>query len=132
MQSAFKENGALDQLGSRYFRKMYSDQINSDEYRKVLRAMADCAEKYVSKQHIREQTGLGETTLGNALRALKTKGTIVEHPENKVTISCLPIRLLCGFGCRANEQINSKKAKRSSLLVMSVHPFANLGAGRPS
>jgi biotin operon repressor len=83
MHGAFKENGALDQLGSRYFKKMYSDQINSDEYRKVLRTMAECQDKYVSKQHIREKTDLGETTLGNALRALKTKGAIGAHPEKQ-------------------------------------------------
>lgn len=80
---AFKENGALDQLGVRYFEAMYRAQINSDEYRRVLHAIAESNEKYVSKQKIREDTGLKETTLGNALQSLKNKQIILAHPEKQ-------------------------------------------------
>lgn len=79
----FKENGAIDQLGTRYFEAMYRAQINSDEYRKVLQAIAKSPEKYVSKQAIREFTGLKETTLGNALQSLKNKQIIVAHQEKQ-------------------------------------------------
>ena len=34
------ENGAIQQLGLRYFRDLYFDQIGADEYRGVLRALA--------------------------------------------------------------------------------------------
>ncbi len=80
---AFKENGALDQLGSRFFEDMYLDQINSDEYRKVLQAMANCPSEYMVRKDIKETTGLRETTLTNALSALKKKGTIIAHREKK-------------------------------------------------
>ena len=83
MHGAFKDNGALDQLGVRYFKEMYSDQINSDEYRKVLQAMAVHPDKYCSPKDIGERTSLKKTTLGNALRALKDRGIILAHPEKQ-------------------------------------------------
>lgn len=82
-RGASKENGALDQLGTRYFEDMYRAQINSDEYRKVLQAIATSPEKYVSKQDIRKLSGLKETTLGNALQSLKNKQIILAHPEKQ-------------------------------------------------
>jgi hypothetical protein len=78
---AFKENGALDQLGTRYFNDMYRAQINSDEYRKVLQAIAECPEVFVSKDQIRKATGMKETTLSNAITALKSRNIILPNPE---------------------------------------------------
>lgn len=80
---AFKENGALDQLGTRYFEEMYRAQINSDDYRKVLHVMAESEDKFITKQHIREQTGLKETTLGNALQTLRSRQIIFSHPDKQ-------------------------------------------------
>lgn len=77
---AFQENGALDQLGEKYFRDMYHAQINSDEYRKVLQVMAVSPEQYVARREIAEKTGLKDTTLGNALHALKDREIIFPHP----------------------------------------------------
>ena len=68
---AFREHGALDQLGTRYFSDMYKVQINSDEYRLVLQAMASSPEKYVTRKFIEDTTKIKKTTLGNALQALK-------------------------------------------------------------
>jgi hypothetical protein len=76
---AFAENGALDQLGEQYFRDLYHAQINSDDYRKVLQVMAMSPEQYVQRREIAEKTGLKETTLGNALHALKERGIIFPH-----------------------------------------------------
>lgn len=80
---AFKENGALDQLGARYFEDMYLDQINSDEYRKVLKAMAEHPNEYIARKDMKEATGLRETTLTNALATLKKKHIILPHREKK-------------------------------------------------
>jgi replication-associated recombination protein RarA len=38
---AYSEHGAMDQLGRRYFADLYIDQIGSEDYRKVLVAMAE-------------------------------------------------------------------------------------------
>ena len=80
---AFKEHGALDQLGQQYFEDMYHAQINSDDYRKVLQSMAKSPEKYVTRKHIKGTTGIKDTTLSNALQALKSKQIIVPHPEKR-------------------------------------------------
>lgn len=80
---AFKENGALDQLGTRYFEDMYLDQINSDEYRKVLQAMAESEEEYLARKSIKQSTGLKDTTLTNALSTLKKKHIIIAHREKQ-------------------------------------------------
>jgi type II secretory pathway predicted ATPase ExeA len=37
---AVSENGALDQLGEKYFQNLYFERINSNEYRSVLQTMA--------------------------------------------------------------------------------------------
>lgn len=83
MHGAFKENGALDQLGVRYFKEMYSSQINSDEYRQVLQVMAESPDKYVPRKQIELKTGLKKTTLSNALRALRSREIILSHPDKK-------------------------------------------------
>jgi len=80
---AFKENGALDQLGVRYFEEMYRAQINSDDYRSVLQAMAEHPEKYMARKEIKEATGLKVTTLTNALQALKARQIILPHPDKQ-------------------------------------------------
>jgi len=80
---AFKENGALDQLGTRYFEDMYLGQINSDEYRKVLQAMAESGDEYIARRTIKLVTELKDTTLTNALGTLKKKHIILAHREKQ-------------------------------------------------
>lgn len=78
---SIQEHGALDQLGACYFEGMYMDQINSDDYRKVLHALADSGEEYMARKTIKTISSLKESTLTNALRALKAKGIIISHRE---------------------------------------------------
>ena len=49
---AYKENGALMQLGSKYFSEMYHAKISSEEYRRVLDAMAKYGDQWVSRKEI--------------------------------------------------------------------------------
>jgi len=56
MESAFKENGALAQLGQKYFNEMYHARINSDDYRRVLDTMANHGDDWVARKTIIEQT----------------------------------------------------------------------------
>ena len=82
---ATKENGALDQLGEKYFQSMYFERINSNEYRAVLQAMAqtDDPDGWTTKEQIRQSTKLKETTLGNAISTLKDKEIILAKPGEK-------------------------------------------------
>lgn len=82
---AIGENGALDQLGQKYFQQMFFEKINSNEYRAVLRAMAqsDSPDGWVTKEQIRQATGLKETTLGNAIHTLKDKEIILPKSGEK-------------------------------------------------
>jgi hypothetical protein len=76
-RGVYRENGALAQLGKKYFESMYLDQIGSDDYRKVLRAMSEHLDEYVSKSQLRQRTGLKDHTLNNAITALKQRNIIV-------------------------------------------------------
>jgi AAA ATPase domain len=75
-----QENGAIVQLGSQYFHDLYFNQIGSDDYRKVLHAMASDDDNYVSKKQIADRTLLKQATLTNALAALKRKNIIRAKP----------------------------------------------------
>ncbi len=44
------ENGAIQQLGLKYFHELYFDQIGADEYRDVLRAMAQHLDNWVTRR----------------------------------------------------------------------------------
>jgi len=81
LSGAVGEGGAFEQLGFKYFQGLYFEQIYSESYRKVLKAMApamlDDSEGWVTKQQIREQVNLPETTLSNAIHALKSRNIIV-------------------------------------------------------
>jgi hypothetical protein len=82
-KGAFGENGAFQQLGLKYYHDLYFEQINSDEYRKVLRAMSDHFDDWVSKAQIRAASGLKESTLANAIAALKKRNIIIAHDGRK-------------------------------------------------
>jgi len=86
-----KEGGAIRQLGIRYFEGLYFDQIWSDEYREVLRAMSEHMDGWVDKRALRKETGLRESTLANALTALKKKNIIVPQ-RGKKGVYRLPTR----------------------------------------
>ena len=80
---AFMKHGAFYQLGVKYFQGQYFDQIGSDEYRKVLRAMAEHLDGWVTKSQIRQAVDLKATTLNNAILALKDRNIIVAKPGKK-------------------------------------------------
>lgn len=77
---AEEENGALQQLGLKYFSELYFDKIASDEYRKVLQVMAEKLDAWVSRAEISGKSGLKPSTLNNALTALKKRRIILPKP----------------------------------------------------
>jgi hypothetical protein len=78
---AYGENGALDQLGARYFEGMYSDEIDSDDYRTVLKTMAADNNEWMTRKQIKAASGLKDTTLTNALSAMSKRHIIQRHRE---------------------------------------------------
>jgi len=80
MKGAFDEHGALDQLGQKFFNKMYTEQIFSDDYRKVLHTMAKSGDAWISKADLVKNSGVSVSQVGNALTSLKSKEIII-HDE---------------------------------------------------
>lgn len=83
MRGAFSENGAMDQLAKRYYNKMYFEQIWSDDYRRVLHAMTEHMDQWVSRADIIRSSGVKETQVNNALAALKARGIILANEQKK-------------------------------------------------
>ncbi len=74
---AYKANGAIHQLGQKYFHRQFFDEIGSDEYRNVLMAMSKHLDDWTSKEQLRKIAGIKEHTLTNAIAALKKKKIII-------------------------------------------------------
>ena len=79
-EGAFGSDGALSQLGHKFFNEMYFNQIGSDDYRKVLAAMARYSDNWVNRTMIKSEIDIKDTTLNNALQALKSRNIIVPNP----------------------------------------------------
>jgi hypothetical protein len=78
-----KENGALHQLGMRYFEAMYSEEIYSNDYRTVLQVMAQNPTEYISRQEIIKKSGLKIHTVNNALSAMRKRNIVVAKSGEK-------------------------------------------------
>jgi hypothetical protein len=74
------DHGALKQLGVKYFQDLYFDKIGADEYRAVLGAMAENFDNWVTKAEIRKKVQIKESTLNNAISALKKRHIIIPKP----------------------------------------------------
>ena len=83
IEGAFAENGALSQLGNKYFSEMYHSKIASDQYRTVLNTMAGHSDKWVSRKDLINESKLPSTTVNNALSALKTREIIIADESRK-------------------------------------------------
>jgi hypothetical protein len=80
---AFKEGGALSQLGDKFFNEMYHARISSEDYRRVLDAMAEHGDSWVSRKKIIAESGVSEANVGNALVALKAKEVILQDDTRR-------------------------------------------------
>ena len=84
MNAIFNVNGALDQLSAKYFYDIYTDEINSDDYRKILKSIANFDKNsWASKKTIYIDTGVKEKIIANALRMFSRKEIIVSNPRIK-------------------------------------------------
>lgn len=83
LSGAFSENGAIEQLGQKYYMDMYIEQINSEDYRKVLVCMADALDGWVERQHLIDKSGVKPAIVDNALRTLKERRIIIPNPAKQ-------------------------------------------------
>jgi hypothetical protein len=109
-RGAYKENGALTQLGNKYFNEMYHARISSEDYRRVLDAMAAHGDSWIARQTIIRECGVSETNVTNALSALKQRKIIVSD-ESRRGFYRLPTK---SFAAWINA-IRATKAKTESL-----------------
>lgn len=75
--SFFGDNGALTQIGGRYFKKSYYEDINTNTQREVLDIMAENWNGWTSREHILKKYSKGEKNLNNAIKALREKNIIL-------------------------------------------------------
>lgn len=83
IRGAYEENGALAQLGAKYFNEMYNLKIASDDYRKVLNIMAQSSDGWVTRKDIIAASRLKDSVVTNALNAMKQRGIIVADESRK-------------------------------------------------
>lgn len=81
--SAFGKGGALETIGDRYYRDNFYNKIQKDTYRQVLRIMADQLDGWVTKDQIKTSFKGTETTLNNAIHALRKKGIMISKEGEK-------------------------------------------------
>ncbi len=113
VESAFAENGALSQLGHKYFNKMYFEQINSDNYRIVLKAMAKYGSAWVSRVDLIRSSGVGEHVVDNALRALRERD-IIHQDETRRGFYRLPTQSFAAW-INALNSVEEKKGAEAQL-----------------
>lgn len=82
-EGAFKQGGALSQLGDKYFSDMYHSKIQSDDYRIVLHEMAKKGDGWVSRKDLITTSKLTPSTVTNALNALKAREIIIADESRK-------------------------------------------------
>jgi hypothetical protein len=82
-QGAFKENGALDQLGKRFFSELYFEKIASEDYRRVLNSMADHLDGWTTRAEIIRDSGVKSTQVTNALKALRERHIILTNEKKQ-------------------------------------------------
>ena len=76
-KGAFGRRGALELIGNRYYRDDFYRRIQRDSYRQVLRIMADKLDDWITKAEIRAGFKGKESTLNNALKALRDRHIIL-------------------------------------------------------
>jgi hypothetical protein len=82
---ALGPRGALDRIGDRYYRNDFYNKIQKDSYRQVLRIMADGLDSWITKTEIRKRFRGTESTLSNALHALRSRRIILTKEGTKAT-----------------------------------------------
>jgi len=81
-RSLSRKNGPYQKLGAKFFEHVYLAD-NAPDYRGVLFAMADHPRSWMERGAIIAASRLKESTVDNALRAFKERGTILQHEKRR-------------------------------------------------
>jgi AAA ATPase domain len=73
-------SGAYDRLGAKYFKDSYWVQVQTKNYRTMLRFMAASGTEWVTKASIRAGTGLTGPVVTNGIAALTSRNIIISRP----------------------------------------------------
>jgi AAA ATPase domain len=76
---AFGRRGGLEMIGDRYYRNDFYNKIQKDSYRQVLRIMAEKHDGWISKAEIKAAFDGKESTLDNAIHALRERHIILSQ-----------------------------------------------------
>ena len=79
----FMSNGALQQMGARYFYKPFYQDINVESQREILRIMAEKWKDWVTREWIKKKFSGNTINLDNGIRALRDKGIIIPQEGHK-------------------------------------------------
>jgi len=82
-RGAFDSRGALDIIGDRYYRNDFYNKIQQESYRQVLRIMSSNLDGWVTKDAIRKEFKGNNSTLDNAIRALRERHIILSKEGEK-------------------------------------------------
>jgi hypothetical protein len=82
---AFGENGAIEKIGDKYYRDDYYNKIKVESYRKVLAIMAEKLDSWVSRTYIKNRFKGKDSTLNNAINALRSRGIILDKEGSRGT-----------------------------------------------
>jgi hypothetical protein len=77
LTGGFGRRGAMELIGDRYYRDSYYIKIQKESYRQVLRIMADKLDDWITKKEIKSSFKGKESTLDNALFALRDRQIIL-------------------------------------------------------
>jgi hypothetical protein len=80
---AYDPRGGLELIGDRYYRTDFYNKIQKESYRQVLRIMADKQDAWITKAEIKRKFGGKETTLDNAIHALRERHIILSREGHR-------------------------------------------------
>ncbi|GAB2536600.1 AAA family ATPase [Rufibacter soli] len=85
LDGAFGKNGAIETIGSRYYKDDFYNKIKTESYRQVLLIMANQMDSWVTKSYLKENFNGSDTILNNAITALISRNIIIPKPGERGT-----------------------------------------------
>ena len=86
-KGAMGDGGALSELGNSIFHSQYFREVRSENSRAVLKALAEAElqgrGRWVSKAKLRDDTGISDSKLTNALKSLSDKHIILKDDTRR-------------------------------------------------
>ncbi len=73
----FMDGGALEQIGARYYRKLFYVDISTEQQRTILKIMSENWNNWIKREEIKKKFTGTEANLDNGLRALRDKNIII-------------------------------------------------------